>query len=215
MVNISYRPSPQTTFSGTLRDVSAAYSWVCANIAQYGGDISRVFVSGDSAGGTLALYSTVVENSADLAQAIGVPQAGLKPAGMVLVCGRYDLTKHFSPEWAGSETYTYDDYRQYISSQYMKPVAADFGLKYSSLEGLLNNVSFPQAFINSATDDFLVVNNLDLARELALRNMPFEIDIARADVQTEGKLGHVYVIGKAGLQRSQHTLDLMSDFMRQ
>ena len=54
-----YRLSPTTRYKGMAMDVASALKWVEENIAGYGGDNSRIFVSGHSAGGHLAaLVST-------------------------------------------------------------------------------------------------------------------------------------------------------------
>lgn len=50
-----YRHVPEVRFPGFLEDSAAAVKWVQANIAQYGGDPSRVNVAGHSAGAYNAL----------------------------------------------------------------------------------------------------------------------------------------------------------------
>jgi acetyl esterase/lipase len=49
-VSIDYRKLPQAPVATQADDVAAAYRWVQANIAQYGGNPSRIAVSGHSAG---------------------------------------------------------------------------------------------------------------------------------------------------------------------
>ncbi|HRR33028.1 MAG TPA: alpha/beta hydrolase [Kiritimatiellia bacterium] len=51
---VGYRLSPKVPHPGYLEDAGAATAWVLANIAQYGGDSNKVFVSGHSAGGYLS-----------------------------------------------------------------------------------------------------------------------------------------------------------------
>jgi acetyl esterase/lipase len=51
-VNIEYRLAPEASWPGGADDLAAAVDWVTANIAAHGGDPSRVFVIGHSAGGT-------------------------------------------------------------------------------------------------------------------------------------------------------------------
>ena len=45
-----YRLFPKTRFPGFLEDSAKALAWVDDNIGQYGGDASRIFLSGQSAG---------------------------------------------------------------------------------------------------------------------------------------------------------------------
>ncbi|MDR2849627.1 MAG: alpha/beta hydrolase [Verrucomicrobiota bacterium] len=51
---VGYRLSPKVAHPGYLEDAAAAVAWVMQNIAQYGGDTNKIFVSGHSAGGYLA-----------------------------------------------------------------------------------------------------------------------------------------------------------------
>ncbi len=50
----SYRLMPQNPYPAQMEDAAAAFAWVYRNIAQYGGDASRIYVAGHSAGGHLA-----------------------------------------------------------------------------------------------------------------------------------------------------------------
>ncbi|MBT5902841.1 MAG: alpha/beta hydrolase [Opitutaceae bacterium] len=50
---VNYRLSPQATSPAYLEDSAAAVAWVFKNIAQYGGNPDKIFVSGSSAGGYL------------------------------------------------------------------------------------------------------------------------------------------------------------------
>jgi acetyl esterase/lipase len=50
----SYRLMPQNPYPAQIEDVAAAFAWVHGNIAQRGGDVSRIYLSGHSAGAHLA-----------------------------------------------------------------------------------------------------------------------------------------------------------------
>lgn len=55
VITPNYRFSPTVTFPAYIDDAAAAVAWTRSHIAEYGGDPSRVFVGGHSAGGYLAL----------------------------------------------------------------------------------------------------------------------------------------------------------------
>jgi len=55
----SYRLMPKNPHPAQIEDVAAAFAWVHQNIASYGGDASRIYIVGHSAGGHLvALLAT-------------------------------------------------------------------------------------------------------------------------------------------------------------
>ncbi|MBI4891669.1 MAG: alpha/beta hydrolase [Acidobacteria bacterium] len=49
----SYRLAPKNPHPAQIEDVAAAFAWTVKNVAQYGGDPSRIFLAGHSAGGHL------------------------------------------------------------------------------------------------------------------------------------------------------------------
>ncbi len=53
-VSVEYRKSPEAPFPAAYNDAIAAYKWVLANAASFGGNPAKVAVAGESAGGNLA-----------------------------------------------------------------------------------------------------------------------------------------------------------------
>lgn len=86
VASISYRLYPQATHPGQIQDVAAAFAWAKAQVAEVGGDPSRVFVAGHSAGAHLA--SLLGTDGSYLAA------HGLKPgdiAGVLAISGGYRI----------------------------------------------------------------------------------------------------------------------------
>ncbi len=52
---VNYRLSPKAIYPAYVEDSAAAAAWVRAHIAEHGGDPAKIFISGHSAGGYLAL----------------------------------------------------------------------------------------------------------------------------------------------------------------
>ena len=55
VVSIEYRHAPEFKFPAAHDDSNAAYTWVLANAAKWGGDPKKVAIVGESAGGNLAV----------------------------------------------------------------------------------------------------------------------------------------------------------------
>jgi acetyl esterase/lipase len=54
IVQIDYRLAPENPYPAGVEDAIAAFEWVIAHIDQFGGNLNKVVVAGDSAGGNLA-----------------------------------------------------------------------------------------------------------------------------------------------------------------
>lgn len=62
LVAVNYRLSPKVVYPAYIDDAALASVWVLKNIAAHGGDPARVFISGHSAGGYLALMLALDES---------------------------------------------------------------------------------------------------------------------------------------------------------
>ncbi len=91
VVSVDYRRPPETRFPGAFEDAFAATRDIVERIAEFGGDISRVGVAGDSAGGNLA--ATV---------AIACRDAGIDLAAQLLVYPVTDVAGNYADEKANA-----------------------------------------------------------------------------------------------------------------
>ncbi len=85
VVSVDYRRPPETRFPGAFEDAFAAASDVFNRVAEFGGDVKRLGVAGDSAGGNLAA-----------ATAIACRDAGIKLAAQLLVYPVIDVVGRYA-----------------------------------------------------------------------------------------------------------------------
>ena len=86
--NISYRLAPKHPFPAAMEDAAAAYTWVARNAAQYGGDLSRFVVAGESAGANLtAALAICATHKRSEPYARAVWDTELVPKAIVPACG--------------------------------------------------------------------------------------------------------------------------------
>jgi acetyl esterase/lipase len=88
-----YRVYPEARFPTFIEDGAAAVSWVRNNIGDFGGDTSRLFLMGHSAGAYIAAMLAL--NSIYLAQ-VGISAKELK--GFIGISGPYDFLPIKSPK---------------------------------------------------------------------------------------------------------------------
>lgn len=81
--NISYRLVPDVTVTDQLRDVAMALNWISDNMSDYPcGD--SIMLTGDSAGGMLCAYTTIISQSEDLQKTFGVDKVNLTVDAVLL-----------------------------------------------------------------------------------------------------------------------------------
>ena len=69
--SISYRLVPDITVNEQIKDCTEALAFIRANMKDYPANKKTVMLTGDSAGGQLALYSTILNNNPDARKIFG------------------------------------------------------------------------------------------------------------------------------------------------
>jgi len=86
--SINYRLAPKHPFPAAVEDACAAWQWVVANAARFGGDPNRIILAGESAGGNLVTGLTwACSTRREEHYASGVFDTGVSPIATIPYCG--------------------------------------------------------------------------------------------------------------------------------
>ena len=72
VVSVEYRHAPEAKFPAQHDDAAAAYRWVLANSASWGGDTRKLALAGESAGGNLAVATAIYARDNGLAAPLAI-----------------------------------------------------------------------------------------------------------------------------------------------
>jgi acetyl esterase/lipase len=143
-VNITYRLAPQFPWPAGAEDVAAAMRWVSEQIGERGGDPSRIYLMGHSAG---AIH---VASYVSHPEFYKVKNGGVR--GAIMVSAIYDLTAN--PLTDPEKAYFGSDASRYADE--------------SSLPGLLKT-NIPLMAVSSELDPPVFVKQLDLFKDAACK----------------------------------------------
>ncbi len=87
-----YRLIDEADGPQAIADVSAGLAHLADHATDYGGDLARVLMVGESAGGFLALYATALLTSPQLQEALGIEVPALSVRGLACFGGMFYTT---------------------------------------------------------------------------------------------------------------------------
>ncbi|KAL4577363.1 hypothetical protein LXL04_013472 [Taraxacum kok-saghyz] len=134
VASLDYRNYPQGTISDMVEDVSQGISFVCKNIAEYGGDPNRIYVMGQSAGAHISSYVILRQAIKESkGEAISWSVSQIKAYfGLSGVYNLPPLVDHF-------------DGRGFHRSIFLTMMEGEESLQHFSPEILINDLSFGNA----------------------------------------------------------------------
>lgn len=84
--NINYQLSPEVRLDGQIQDIFKALSWIEEHGKAHHADTSKLFFTGDSAGGHLSLLTALVQTSPKLQEIYKVKPFDLKVSAVAVTC---------------------------------------------------------------------------------------------------------------------------------
>lgn len=82
--SISYRLAPDVTVNEQIQDCASALKWISDNMASYPCNSEKIMLTGDSAGGMLAIYEAVIAQSKELQDVFKTENPNLNIDALVL-----------------------------------------------------------------------------------------------------------------------------------
>lgn len=179
VVNFNYRLGPENVFPTALQDTASAINWVVDHADDYNLDMNNVFITGDSAGTTMAYQYLVAHNSAKYRDALNIQTNGMNIRGAALNCGFYFLDRPGALE--------NDDM---LGMAYFTPAVRN---KYPDIlrtEDYMND-QFPPVFVMTANQDFLHDEGVRFDQYLLDHDYEHEFKIYGTDDNPRGHVFHI------------------------
>ena len=182
--------------SDELSDCAAGLDYLIAHASELGLNKDRMFLTGDSAGGHLALY--MAEGSED--KSLPIHPQSFSPRGVLINCPAYDFAT-----FGDSDSFSKSALEWFIGPRYKDKE----WMTSMSPRTFIRSYSGP-LFVSTCTKDFIRSQSLLIKADCDLFSRPLEfVDIASDDRQ----VGHVHNVVNQKLPESQEVNSRMIAFM--
>lgn len=198
--NISYPLYPEITSIEQLRHVASAMEWIYNNLDNYPCDKNSICLTGDSAGGMLALYTSMLSQSEKMREIFDVPDFSLK---FNAVC----LTSAMSYMDDGTITSKYT--KIMLGKNYKKEKWAD----YVNVDKILELGEMIPTFMVTSSGDFLAKDQVERTAKL-FEEKGIECELMNWDKFEDKDLPHVFAILYPDHEPSRKTIDAMLTFFK-
>lgn len=165
VADLDYSIAPAAQHPVPVRQGDVALGFLRHHGARYGGDPTRIFLGGDSAGAQIASELASVETSPSLASEVGItPSAEGVIRGVVLFCGLYDMSTVASTGFPGLRTYlwAYTGHRDWLR-------APDVGQMSTTATA---TADYPPTFLSVGDADPFHTQESEFARALREKAVP-------------------------------------------
>lgn len=180
--SISYRLVPDVTVYEQIKDCTDALAYINSNMKNYPANKKTVMLTGDSAGGQLALYSTILNNNPDAREIFGTVDTKLNIKCLLLTS---PVTYAKSGGW-------FSIYTKKMWGKDYKTKAAYNYMDLDEIMELANNMP-PTYFITSSGDTLAHDQTVNAYNYFADKGYECEIQDF-TDLRDGKKLPHVFSV---------------------
>lgn len=196
VIVVNYHLCPEVLYDAQVRDLMTAYKWIAEHGAAYNCDLKNVYVVGDSAGGQLAFYTSIVNTSAELRALYNAPETGLTFNAAGLISGMYDMKSGFNSALISCMLgYAYTESPYYAVLQ---------------PEEVIDKGVLPPSYIVTSAKDFLRPASVQL--DALLTEKGIEHQFHDWELTINRSSGHITSVAYPDLEESQVTIDEMLAF---
>jgi len=197
VVLVEYRLNDGTVdVSDELADCAAALDYLTVHADEIGLNKDCMFVTGDSAGGHLALY--MAEGSEN--RSLPIHPELFVARGALLNCPAYDFASFANPDGFTKEALAWFIGPKYEDKDWLESV---------SPKTYIGSYSGP-LFVSTCTKDFIRAQSLMLKADCEALGRPIEF----VDIESEDRaVGHVHNVVNPSLPESQTVNSRMIEFM--
>jgi acetyl esterase/lipase len=178
--NMSYRLAPDVNVCEQLGDVANALKWINDNISNYPADESNIILTGDSAGGQLAVYSAVLLQSEELRDIFGVVDGELELSGLILTSPVAYMNNH-------------DLFSVYMTLLWGADRENQPIYNYMNLDEIIDYAQLPPTYLITSSGDMLANKQTHKAYDL-LQSKGVECKIADYGKLDGKKQPHVFSV---------------------
>lgn len=200
VVSLSYRLLPSCTFDEQVQDILNALLFIHDHADEYSINLNNVFMTGDSAGGLLTLFTVALTRSERLRSLFNVEDPKIDIKGMGLISSMLDIAQRKD----------IIDYAPVLVLQAKNHIASDF---IYELRRLFDHVLFPPCFLVTSSEDFIRDDTLKLKRRFDEFNIMCEL--MDWEKRESKRLEHVFPVTYPKYPESQKTIEAMIEFLKQ
>lgn len=197
--SIEYQLVPDCKIFDQFRDVFTAMDFVKEHAAEDGGDLSHVYMVGDSGGACLITYTNAIQNNQKIAKAAGVRPSDLKVNALGLISGmfytaKFDKISMFLPKYLYGKNYKKTPFGKYVNPENPELIEA-----------------LAPAWLVTSHDDYLRSYTIHFEKALERAGKEHEL----VDFPKNKKLTHAFSVFEPFLPESSAVIDMLVKYLRQ
>ena len=197
--SVEYRLIPNTNIYGQWDDVSRAMDFVAEIAPAFDGDMSNVYMVGDSAGALLIVYALALQKNRRFTNTVNVRPSKLSVNAIALISGMFYTTR-------------FDEIGLFLADAIWGKGFRKRGVRRFTDPGYISIVKhLPPCYLLSSEDDSLLYHTRNFVDSLCEANVQHEFCLFPSD----DYLGHAFPVFDPDLQESHIAMKYIAEFFNQ